>query len=170
MIVRGIPVQLVLFSRGHDPITQVRRATFLTYVGDLPLSVSCHHVMCPPNVSSHRFIESVLAPPSHQFLRLVRGMSVSRSVPWRFLACARTCLRTLGNEGHKQCKHSSQTFGGLSKVVTGLRPLPSVILSRKTLCPQTSTSTSTKKPKRVGRCLPEMRAAVSRRLYLEAQV
>ena len=28
------------FSRGHDTITQVRRARFLTDVGDLPLSVS----------------------------------------------------------------------------------------------------------------------------------
>ena len=36
---RGIPVQQILFSLGHDPITQVRRARFLTDVGDLPLGV-----------------------------------------------------------------------------------------------------------------------------------
>ena len=35
LTVRGIPVQQILFSRGHDSITQVRRATFLTDVGDL---------------------------------------------------------------------------------------------------------------------------------------
>ena len=38
-VVRGIPIQQILFSRCHDLITQVRRARFLTDVGDLPLKV-----------------------------------------------------------------------------------------------------------------------------------
>ena len=39
LVVRGMQIQQILFSRGHVPITQVRRAWFLTDVGDLLLGV-----------------------------------------------------------------------------------------------------------------------------------